>query len=194
MTESSLFADPVSLLSGAATGLIFGFLLQRGGVTRFETIVGQFLLKDYTVLKVMLTAVIVGGIGVYSLSALGAVDTFHIKSAALLGTAVGSAIFALGMVLLGFCPGTAVAAIGEGSKDALVGVAGMLLGAALYSAAHPWLKEHVLNVADIGKQTFAGMLGVSPFGVLALVAVVGIAIFWAIEKWEKGNVGATPAV
>ena len=56
-------SDPLTLALGGLTGLVFGFLLQKGGLTRFRVIVGQFLLRDFTIMKVMFTAMIVGGIG-----------------------------------------------------------------------------------------------------------------------------------
>ena len=78
-------SDPKTLFFGALVGLVFGFLLQKGGVTRFRTIVGQFLLKDFTVLKVMMTAMIVGGIGIYAMRAGGLDVALHVKSTAVLG-------------------------------------------------------------------------------------------------------------
>ena len=41
----------MNVLTGALTRLVFGFLLQNGGVTRFSVILGQFLLKDFTVVS-----------------------------------------------------------------------------------------------------------------------------------------------
>ena len=35
-------------------GFVFGWLLQRGGVTDYNVVVNQFRFKDFTVLKVML--------------------------------------------------------------------------------------------------------------------------------------------
>jgi len=45
---------------------------------------------------------------------------------------VGSAIFGLGWGIGGYCPGPGVAALSAGSADALVFVAGMVLGSLLY--------------------------------------------------------------
>jgi hypothetical protein len=64
MFETPFFADPKTLALGALAGLVFGFLLQKGAVGRYETIVGQFLLRDHTMLKVMLSAIVVGGLSV----------------------------------------------------------------------------------------------------------------------------------
>ena len=88
-----------------AFGFVFGWLLHRGGVTDYNVIVNQFRLKDFTVLKVMFTAIVVGGIGVLVLHGLGRAD-YHIKPANMLGVVLGSAIFGTGMVIYGYCPGT----------------------------------------------------------------------------------------
>ena len=45
------------LCSAVAFGLVFGFLLHRGGVTDFDVIVRLFQFRDFTVLKVMMTAI-----------------------------------------------------------------------------------------------------------------------------------------
>mgnify|MGYP004136876501 CR=1 FL=1 len=56
---------PFMIVAGLLTGVVFGVLLQKAHVTRYEVIVGQFLFKDFTVLKVMLTAIVVGAVGVF---------------------------------------------------------------------------------------------------------------------------------
>ncbi|NIN68518.1 MAG: YeeE/YedE family protein, partial [Anaerolineae bacterium] len=148
MFDTSFFADPTTLLLGALTGLIFGFLLRKGGLTRFNVIVGQFLLEDFTVLKVMLTAIVIGSTGIYGMFQLGLIDGLHVKAAHLVANALGGLIFGAGMAILGYCPGTGVAALGNGSRDAIAGVAGMLFGAALYAEVYPWAKKHIVGLAD----------------------------------------------
>lgn len=177
MFDTPFFADPRTLLLGALTGLVFGFLLEKGGVTRYATIVGQFRLRDFTMLKIMLTAVVVGGAGVYGMLQLGWIVGLHVKTALLLGNALGGVIFGVGMVVLGYCPGTGIAAIGSGARDAIPGVVGMLVGAGLYAEVHPWFQAHVLGVGDFGKATLASVTGVSPWVFLAGIAVVSIVFF-----------------
>jgi hypothetical protein len=48
-----MFESPDKLILGFLTGVLFGFLLQKGRVAKFEVIVGQFLLRDWTVVKTM---------------------------------------------------------------------------------------------------------------------------------------------
>ncbi|MCB0344022.1 MAG: YeeE/YedE family protein [Bdellovibrionales bacterium] len=188
MFNTSFFASPTDLLLGALTGFAFGFLLQKGSVTKFNTIVRQFLLQDFTVIKVMLTAVVVGGIGVYGMLQLGMIEALHIKNAQILGNALGGVIFGVGMAILGYCPGTGAAAIGDGAKDAVAGVLGMLAGAAIYAEVHPWFKANVLSVWDLGKETFVTATGASPWWFVLGLMIVAIAAFRGIEQIEKRTV------
>ena len=89
----------------------------RCGMTSGAGAQGQkdwHLFKDFTVIKVMLTAIVVGGIGVFLLVQMG-YTMFHIKQSDLLALSLGAELFGIGMVLYGYCSGTAVAAIGAGT-------------------------------------------------------------------------------
>jgi uncharacterized protein len=123
--------SPPKLLLALLTGFLFGFLLQKGRVAKFEVIIGQLLLRDCTVAKIMITAIAVGSIGVYALVTMGAAG-LHVKPALLSGVVVGGILFGCGMAVLGYCPGTTVVACREGHRDALFGLAGMLAGALTY--------------------------------------------------------------
>ncbi|XAM00794.1 YeeE/YedE thiosulfate transporter family protein [Phycisphaeraceae bacterium D3-23] len=176
-----MFADWTTLLLGGLTGLVFGFLLQKGKVTRYETIVGQFLLRDFTVLKVMLTAVAVGAVGIYGMLQLGMIDTLHIKAAHVVANLAGGLIFGVGMAVLGYCPGTGVAAIGDGAKDAVPGVLGMLVGAAIFAEASPWISRVVQPIGSLGKVSFADLTGLSVW-VFVAALLLGTAVMVLIFR------------
>jgi hypothetical protein len=89
------------LVLGLATGIGFGFVLQKAQVTRYEKIVAFFRLTDMTVLKVMFGGVLAGMVGVYVLFDLGLVN-LHIKPTLVAANLTGGAIFGVGMLLLGF--------------------------------------------------------------------------------------------
>jgi len=161
-------------------GMLFGALLHRGGVADYNVIVNQFRFRDFTVLKIMLTAILVGGIGVLVLHGFGHAQ-YQIKPANLLGVALGAALFGIGMVLYGYCPGTGVAAIATGSLHALVGFGGMLAGAVLYALSYSWVEAHIQTVAALGKVRLPEITGVPEwvwFGSLAGIAGV---VFWLLE-------------
>ena len=173
---SETFASPGLLVAGAATGLVFGYLLQKGGVTRFRVILDQFLLRDFTMIKIMVSATLVGGIGIYALRAGGVEFKMHVKTAAILGNTAGGLLFGAGMALLGYCPGTGVAALGDGSRHALPGIFGMLFGAAIYAETFPWVSRHILSVGNYGKVTIPEVTGLTPwvyFIPMVVLAVLG---------------------
>ncbi|MBN9662535.1 MAG: YeeE/YedE family protein [Acidobacteria bacterium] len=169
------------LLLGLFTGFLFGFFLQKGHVSKFRVIVGQFLLRDFTVLKTMLTAILVGGIGVYALKALG-LAALHVKPAQLVAVAAGGLVFGIGMVLLGYCPGTGVAAAAEGQRDAFFGLLGMFLGSAIFAEFYGSVSTTIMKWYDLGPVTISGLLGVPSWTVLAALSVVALALFHQLEK------------
>jgi len=173
------------LALGALTGLVFGFLLQKGRVTRADVILNQFLFRDFTVLKVMLTAIVVGAVGVWGMLQAGMIEHLHVKNAALYGNAVGGLIFGVGMAVLGYCPGTGVAALGDGSRHAIPGVLGMVFGAAVYAEAHPWLNAHLNALFDMGKATMPSATGLSPWWFIAGLLALSIGVFVALERRER---------
>ena len=105
------------LMFGLVTGFIFGFLLQKGQVVKYEKIVGALRLRDLTIIKFMLSAILVGMVGIHLMKDFGLIE-LEIKSAALGANIIGGLIFGIGFGLLGYCPGTAVGAVGEGRADA----------------------------------------------------------------------------
>jgi hypothetical protein len=89
------------LILGLATGIAFGFILQKAQVTRYDKIVAFLRLTDLTVLKVMFGGILAGMVGFYLLKDLGLVN-LHIKPTILTANILGGVIFGAGMLLLGF--------------------------------------------------------------------------------------------
>lgn len=172
-----------ALVLAVVFGFIFGLLLQRGRVANYATIVNQFLFRDFTVLKVMFTAIVVGGIGVLALHHMG-YATYHIKPANMLGVVLGAAIFGVGMVTYGYCPGTGIAAIATGSVHALVGFLGMMAGGIVYAFSFSWVNTHILSVAALGKVRLPEVSGVSDWVWFAILVVVAGVIFTLLEKLQ----------
>jgi len=161
-------------------GMLFGVLLHRGRVADYNVIVNQFRFRDFTVLKVMLTAIIVGGLGVWMLHGFGHAQ-YQIKPANLLGVIIGAALFGVGMVLYGYCPGTGVAAIATGSLHALVGFAGMLAGAILYALSYAWVEVHIQTVAALGKVRLPELTGLPDIAWFAILIAMAAGVFWWLE-------------
>lgn len=166
---------------GLVTGVVFGFLLQKGRVLRFEKQVGAMLLKDMTILKFMLSAILVGMVGIALLTQAGIITSSH-KPMNLGAVVVGGALFGLGWAVMGYCPGTSVGALGEGRWHALFALVGMIAGAALYAELYPLLKTTVLAWKDFGKIGLPEVLGVSPWGIIPVFWAGTIALFLWFEK------------
>lgn len=178
---SLLLPDSAQKPAALLFGTLFGFLLQKGGVTRYETIIGQLLLLDFTVLKVMLSAVLTGMLGIQVLLQFNLV-TLRPRYGSFGSSVIGGLIFGLGFGLLGYCPGTAAGASGQGSLDALFGgVGGMLLGTAFYSEIYPRIEASVLRWGSFGDITLPELLRTSRWKVVIAVAALLAAVLSALS-------------
>jgi len=169
------------IVYGFITGIIFGFLLQKGRVIRYDKQIGALLLIDMTIVKFMLTSILVAMVGVYLLVDMD-LAKLSLKTTILGGNIIGGLIFGLGWGILGYCPGTQLGALGEGRWDTVWGIIGMLFGAALFAEAYPFLKETVLMWGDFGKITIPQVLGISHWPVIVVMVVLGVLLFRWFEK------------
>jgi hypothetical protein len=169
------------LLLGLVTGFLFGFLLQKGRVLRFEKQVGAMLLLDMTILKFMLAAIVVGMIGINLLVDLGLTE-YNIKATAVGANLIGGLLFGAGWAVMGYCPGTSVGAVAEGRWHAVWAILGMLAGAALYAELYPALKASVLTWAAYGKVTLAQALGINHWIIIPVLILLFLGLFVFFEK------------
>lgn len=172
----------LQLILGLLMGICFGFFLHKGRVTNYDVIIGQLLLEDFTVLKVMLSAVAVGTIGVHGLHSLG-LARLHPKPGSVGSTVMGGLLFGVGFGLLGYCPGTVAGAVGNTHLDALVGgVVGMLVGAGLFAALYPKLQQRVLGKGEFGDVTLPRLLKVRVWYAVVPVVLLLIGFLWILEN------------
>ena len=169
------------LLYGLVTGILFGFLLQKGRVLRYDKQLGALRLMDMTIVKFMLSTVLVGMVGVYILKDLGLVK-LSVKPTNLGANIIGGLIFGAGWGLLGYCPGTSAGALGEGRWDSLWGILGMLVGAAVYAEVYPALKASILTWGKLGKITLPQVLGVNHWIIVPIFIVGALVLFGWFEK------------
>jgi len=166
---------------GLVTGILFGFLLQKGRVLRFDKQVGAMLFKDMTIFKFMLSAILVGMIGIILLSDLEIIKLGH-KPMNVGAVLIGGALFGAGWAIMGFCPGTSIGALGEGRWHAVFAVIGMIVGAALYAELYPFFKSTILAWKDFGKIGLPETLGVSQWVIIPIFWAGTIALFFWFEK------------
>ncbi len=165
-----LVGSPFSVLFlGLITGIAFGFVIFKYGASRYENILNMLRLKDFGLLKFMMTAVMVASVGIFLMDGV-----IYIAPAQILRLAAGGLIFGVGFALLGACPGTVLVSFGEGKKDSWYGILGGLLGTAVYAHIYPAMDKMFIAPVNLGNMTVHSLLGVSyVVGVIVLVAVFG---------------------
>lgn len=166
-----------------AIGLAFGWLLHRGGLSRHEVIVGVYRFTDFTVLKFLLTALVVGAAAVQAAASLGLATAVPVPTTRVLANLLGGGLFGIGMSFAGFCPGTIVAGGGAGQLDYLLpGVAGLFTGALLFGVTFESIGPALRGEPGCAPTTIPGALGVSGWLVVIVLGEVAALLFYAIER------------
>ncbi len=171
----------MALIYGLVTGIVFGFLLQKAQVIRYDKQLGALRLMDMTIVKFMLSNIIVGMIGIYLLNDLGVVK-LSVKATSVGANVLGGILFGLGWGLLGYCPGTSAGALGEGRWDALWGIGGMLVGASIFAHTYPALKNTVYTWGSLGKITLPQILGINHWPVIIVLVIAYVLLLRWFER------------
>lgn len=191
----------LAIAVGLLMGIVFGFALEKSRVFEPGIIVGQMQMRNFIMLKVFLAAVATGAVVLAALNGFGYVKLA--PKAALYGAdIVGGLILGAGISLAGACPGTTLAQIGAGYRDALFTLVGGLFGAVAYSYAEPTLSKTFLGQGG-GKLVFSDLAGIPYWmGALILAAAI-VVILVALESWrpwrpelgndDDGDIASTPA-
>lgn len=178
----------IDVLQALVLGFLFGWLLHKAGLTHYARIVNVYRLRDMTVMRFMLTALLVGGVLLQAGLDLGIAERAPLPSSYLLSNLVGGVVFGVGMATAGYCPGTIVAEAGEGRLDAVVaGATGLLVGALSFGLISPWLLPSLRRSWALGRTTVPELLGVSPWLVLLVFAELVAIVLVLVRK-----VGAEP--
>jgi hypothetical protein len=180
-------ANDVGLASGLLCGFLFGYVLENAGFGSPCKLTAQFRLSDWSVFKVMFTAIVVAALGLQLLAQGGLVnlnDVF-VPPAYLGAVATGGALLGAGFAVGGYCPGTSVVGLFSGRLDALLFGAGMAVGtgtfAMLFRVVQPWT-----TLGDMeGKDTLPEALGVPVWLVLASLVAIAFVLFAVGARFER---------
>lgn len=173
----------MSIILPLLLGVVFGFALNKAGLTKYHKIVNQFRLNDMAVLKFMLTALVVAMLGLYPLHALGVINFPTVPATYVVGNLVGGLIFGVGMALAGFCPGTCVAGAGEGKVDYLVpGILGFLTGAVIYGLTYDKVFPKISAIANYGNVTLPELWHISPYLAILVFTIMALVLFYLIDR------------
>jgi uncharacterized membrane protein YedE/YeeE len=176
----------LSLLAAVAVGTGFGFALERAGLGSARKLVGQFYGRDFSVLKVMFSALLVAMLGVFWLGRAGLleVDALYVPETFVWPQALGAALFGVGLVVAGLCPGTACVSFATGRIDGgfvLLGLfGGMTVAGLVLERFQPFFSSSAR-----GAWLLPELLGVSYGAVVAAVAALALLAFAGCEWFER---------
>jgi len=174
-----------ALAIAGVTGIAFGAALERAGLGSARKLVGQFYATDFTVFKVMFTAILVAMLGAFWLGRLGVLDLARVAvpDTWLVPQLVGGAVFGAGMAMAGLCPGTSCVAAASGRGDGLAVIAGVFAGVVATGLGFAPLRT-LYDATPRGPLTVPAWLGV-PYGAVVLgvvaIALIGFRVAERIE-------------
>jgi uncharacterized membrane protein YedE/YeeE len=181
--------------SGLLCGVLFGYALENAGFGSPCKLTAQFRFTDWSVFKVMFTAIIVAAAGLAAADAFGLMQAgdIFIPSTYFWATLSGGALVGAGMALGGYCPGTSAVGLGSGRLDSLWFMAGMVLGTGAFSLAFERIEGFYLAAPGPQGQTLSDLSGLPVWLILAALAVVAVLGFALGSRLERKAGGALTA-
>jgi uncharacterized membrane protein YedE/YeeE len=185
-----------SVWSGLVCGLMFGWVLESAGFGSPCKLTGQFKLNDWSVLKVMLTAIVVAAAGLAGLQSLGwmEADAVFVPSAMLAAAAIGGLLVGVGFAVGGYCPGTSVVGLFSGRIDAAVFLLGLLAGTWVFADLYGPSIQALMDAAEVmSGDTVSEVLNVSPWWVVLALSAALVGVFVMGQKFERRSQGPITA-
>lgn len=169
-------------LSSLLIGLLFGASLDLAGFGSPRRLNAQFLLRDFSMFKVMFGAIVVAASVYLFFLATGFSPAPRSLIPTLdLGVLLGGFLLGAGLVLGGYCPGTALTGAAGGRIDGFLFFLMMYPGYRFWVWLEPQLKLNLHAPLAPDNLTLPGLLGVSEIVILVALGVV------CLLGWKVGN-------
>lgn len=192
--------NDAGIWSGLVCGALFGYVLEKAGFGSPCKLTAQFRLSDWSVFKVMFTAIVVAAGGLVLLQAAGLMpaDSVYVPTAFLGAAALGGVLVGAGFAIGGYCPGTSVVGLVSGRLDALVFLVGLLLGTALFAFAWGSGLEALTQAGELESgDNLRDAFGISDAAAMIGLLVALAGVYWLggrMERAGRGPVSAEQAV
>ena len=176
------------ILSGLLLGAGFGFVLERAGFGNPNKLTGQFRLTDWSVFKVMFTAIVFAAVGLMILEQFGLVDagSLFVPPAFLGAAALGGALVGAGFAIGGYCPGTSVVGLMSGRIDAAIFLLGLLLGTVLFAGIYPNI-EFLTTLGEYAKaDALPETFNISSLSINIGMVIAAVGVF-ALGSWMESK-------
>lgn len=181
--------------SGLLAGMLFGYVLEGAGFGSPRKLTAQFRLVDWSVFKVMFTAVIVAAAGLWLAEVSGSIgaNAVYVPTLYFWAIAAGGALIGAGFAVGGYCPGTAAVGLGSGRIDAFVFILGMVAGTAVFAAVFAPLEAFYMAGQGPEGQTVSALIGMPDWVVLVALAVLAV-VGWRIGSHFERRLGGPVTV
>ena len=186
--DGASVSPAASLGAALVIGVAFGIALEQAGLGSAKKLAGLFYLTDFTVFKVMFSAILTAMLGVFWLDRIGVLDAsrLYVPETYLVPQLVGGVVFGAGFVLAGLCPGTSCVAAASGRVDGLSVVLGMFTGVLLTGFSFGAIAGFYESAAR-GAFTLPALLHLPPGVVVFLIVVIAVVAFRVIAGYEAGR-------
>lgn len=171
-------------LSGIVCGVLFGWVLQRGGLGNGCRLTAGLRLQDSTVFNVMASAVLVAAVGLFVLERIGMMQaaSVFVPTTYFWATLLGGALIGAGMGLGGYCPGTSVVGAAGGRIDGMVFFVGLIVGVVVFAGVYTPITPLLSAAAGPDAQTLDALLGIPAWIILAILAGAIGGVWWFTRR------------
>jgi len=195
-----MFPLSETVWSALLVGFAFGFILENAGFGSPCKLTGQFTLRDWSVLKVMFTAIVVAAVGLHGLAALGVLDAeaIFVPTSLVVASALGGVLVGAGFAIGGYCPGTSVVGLASGRIDALVFFGGLIVGTFAFAGLYGPAIVALLALGEVESgDTLYDAWDLSPWWLIAAMGAALVGVYFLgrwFEQRHGGPISAEEAV
>jgi hypothetical protein len=192
-------------------GMLFGYCTQRGGFCLVRALSNLVLMRDATIARAYVLALVVAVAGTWLLTAAGThlpalefSQEIPVRSFRWVANLTGGFAFGVGMVIAGGCAGSTWYRVGEGALGAVTVLLGFAVGATvtgvgLLAPIRQTLQQYEVSLAGEPPTLYGlaeGALGARPW--VVVLVIVGAAAVWLVRgesepehgKWRWPGTGA----
>ena len=186
LVKMGMISVDINLALAGLIGFGFGFMLERAGFGSAIRLTGQWYGKDWSVFRVMFTAIVTAMFGILFLESFDLMsrEAIYINETYLYPQIIGGLLMGGGFVIGGYCPGTSFVALASGKLDAIFYILGLIFGSFIFAEAWPLIESFAMG-GNLGKITLPQLFDWNPWVVGVLVLLMAIVGTWGANYFEK---------
>lgn len=183
--------ENLNMIAVITFGAMFGYFLEASGLGSPKKLNAQFILKDWSVFKVMFTSIVVAAGGLLILDMLWLTDssTFFLPTTFFWAILIGGVLLGIGLNVGGYCPGTSVVGFFSGRIDALFFMIGMIIGVLLFALLFESIEPLYHAAQGPQGQTLSELIHLPRWTVVISLFIMAVIGFIFGDKFEKKHNG-----